>query len=348
RLGLAFELKRRVGPKHIMALERSHVKHVRESLSQNDHIVLLGRHGDDVDQLPVFSFMVRFGDRFLHHNFVCALLNDLFGIQARGGCQCAGPYGARLLGLSREHIIALGHAVVANDEVLKPGVARMSFPYFADDDEVEYILEAVNFVASHGWKFLPQYGFDGRTGAWRHVSRADVAFPAKKYLANMQIDENETTRSSMSAEPIRNIAAHRRENLEQAVTLADRCIEEATASEAFPEGQKLVEDHEWLRWFVYPYEAVAAYKAEGEKPSLTETISGPCQPQRYLDGAINHVWDGVPSMSTMKRSWVGRFVLDFFMQAEVAAMQDKRADDQHSELKEKEAVDVVFGSQKCQ
>lgn len=26
-------------------------------------------------------------------------LNDLFGIQARGGCACAGPYGQNLLGL---------------------------------------------------------------------------------------------------------------------------------------------------------------------------------------------------------------------------------------------------------
>jgi hypothetical protein len=28
-----------------------------------------------------------------------ALLNDLFGIQSRGGCSCAGPYGHRLLGI---------------------------------------------------------------------------------------------------------------------------------------------------------------------------------------------------------------------------------------------------------
>ena len=35
----------------------------------------------------------------LHHNFVVALLNDLFGIQSRGGCSCAGPYGHRLLGI---------------------------------------------------------------------------------------------------------------------------------------------------------------------------------------------------------------------------------------------------------
>ncbi|KAJ1487475.1 hypothetical protein T484DRAFT_3629319 [Baffinella frigidus] len=36
------------------------------------------------------------GVKSLHHNFVVALLNDLFGIQSRGGCSCAGPYGMDL------------------------------------------------------------------------------------------------------------------------------------------------------------------------------------------------------------------------------------------------------------
>ncbi|CEG47580.1 hypothetical protein F444_17437, partial [Plasmopara halstedii] len=113
-----------------------------------------------MDQLPIFSMMIRFDDRFLHHNFVCALLNDLFGIQARGGCQCAGPYAARMLGLNIKHTIALEHAFTEEDEVIKPGVVRMSFPYFADDAEVEYILDAVRFIAEEGWKFLPQYELD--------------------------------------------------------------------------------------------------------------------------------------------------------------------------------------------
>ncbi|GMF40474.1 unnamed protein product [Phytophthora fragariaefolia] len=347
RLGLAFELKQRVGPKNIMKLERQHVHHVREVLSRNDHIVLLGH--ENVDQLPVFSFLVRFGDRFLHHNFVCALLNDLFGIQARGGCQCAGPFGARLLGLSREHITALGYAVVAKDEVLKPGVARMSFPYFADKDEVEYILEAVNFVADHGWKFLPKYEYDPHNGAWRHVSRGTAPFPSKKYLASMQLDDVETVRASVCVAPIYSIAAHRHENLEQAAVLADACIEEAASMGEFAEGQKLVPSHEWLRWFVYPHEAVAAYKESGEKPMLAEKIEGPCQPQRYLDGTVHKVWQGVPSMGDMRRSLVGRFVLKVFMKDELDAMKDKRSDAEKTVLKEEEAMCVVFGGEeKCQ
>ena len=30
--------------------------------------------------------------RYLHWNFVSMLLSDLFGIQTRSGCMCAGPY----------------------------------------------------------------------------------------------------------------------------------------------------------------------------------------------------------------------------------------------------------------
>ncbi|KAE9335521.1 hypothetical protein PF008_g13453 [Phytophthora fragariae] len=82
RLGLAFQLKQRVGPHCIMELERRHVRHVRESLSRNKSIVVLGRQSDNVNQLPIFSLLFRLGNRFLHHNFVCALLNDLFGVQA--------------------------------------------------------------------------------------------------------------------------------------------------------------------------------------------------------------------------------------------------------------------------
>ncbi|TYZ64561.1 hypothetical protein PybrP1_008628, partial [[Pythium] brassicae (nom. inval.)] len=72
-----------------------------ESSSTLAHVVL-GR--SDVDKLPIFSFLARFHDRFLHHNFVCALLNDLFGVQSRGGCQCAGPYAARLLGIELDDL----------------------------------------------------------------------------------------------------------------------------------------------------------------------------------------------------------------------------------------------------
>ena len=71
----------------------------------NPNLELLGNL--EVPRLPIVSFRVRHGGRLLHHELVVALLNDLFGIQARGGCSCAGPYGHRLLGIGPERSRAL-------------------------------------------------------------------------------------------------------------------------------------------------------------------------------------------------------------------------------------------------
>jgi selenocysteine lyase/cysteine desulfurase len=49
--------------------------------------------------------------RYLHHNFVAALLNDMFGVQARGGCACAGPYAQELMGI--DHALAKRFETVA-------------------------------------------------------------------------------------------------------------------------------------------------------------------------------------------------------------------------------------------
>lgn len=292
RLGLAFELKQRVGTKNIMTLERRNVERVRESLQQNKNIVLLGRQDGDVDQIPVFSFLVRFGDRFLHYNFVCALLNDLFGIQTRGGCQCAGPYATRLLGLSRRDVLALEDALISKKEMLRPGFTRMSFPYFMSTAELEYVLAAVNFVATDGWKFLPQYKFNHKSGVWKHWTRF-TKFPDRKWISHFATALEDKTRSESLADDEDALTAHRAENLAEARRLAAEVTAKSVPSQvvAASATQMLDEaDDEALRWFVYPAEATEALK-KGEQPDATETIRGPYQPARYLTGELKAQWE---------------------------------------------------------
>ena len=74
--------------------------------------------------------------RFLHYNFVCALLNDLFGVQSRGGCQCAGPYSQHLLGLSLRDTRAVETELLRKHELLRPGFSRLSLSYVDSDSEV--------------------------------------------------------------------------------------------------------------------------------------------------------------------------------------------------------------------
>jgi hypothetical protein len=97
-----------------------------------------------------------------------ALLNDLFGIQARGGCSCAGPYGHRLLGIGDELSRRISAEVLAGREGIKPGWARVSFNYFISEAAFDYVVEAVRLIAHGGWRLLPDYRFDPSTGLWRH------------------------------------------------------------------------------------------------------------------------------------------------------------------------------------
>ena len=122
----------------------------------------------DVPRLPIISFRIRHGDRLLHHELVVAMLNDLFGIQARGGCSCAGPYGHRLLGIGPERARDLSEQAGRGWFGIKPGWVRISFNYFITDTEADFLIEAVDLLAWHGHRLLGDYAFDPRTGQWRH------------------------------------------------------------------------------------------------------------------------------------------------------------------------------------
>ena len=167
RAGLVFQLKQAVGVDVINAHEEDFWRRAVERWTQNPNLGILGNL--EADRLSIVSFVVRRpSDRFLHHNFVVAVLNDLFGIQARGGCSCAGPYGHRLLGIDLERSHEFEREITRGCEGIKPGWTRVSFNYFISETVFEYVVEAVDLVATHGWRLLPAYRFEPMTGLWRH------------------------------------------------------------------------------------------------------------------------------------------------------------------------------------
>ncbi len=166
RAGLVFHLKNAVGESVIEERERSFVTRAIAAWSGHPNLHLLGSL--TAQRLSIVSFLIRHSRGFLHHNFVVALLNDLFGIQARGGCSCAGPYGHRLLGIDLERSSRLRRAIDAGCEGVKPGWVRVNFNYFISETVFRFIVDAVLFVAEHGARLLPCYEFEPTTGLWRH------------------------------------------------------------------------------------------------------------------------------------------------------------------------------------
>ena len=134
--------------------------------SAQERIEILG-NADADRRIAIVSFNVRDPrGSYLHPKFVTALLNDLFGIQSRAGCSCAGPYGHRLLHIGPDVSEQYRNWVRKGYQGIKPGWCRVGFHFVMDDAEADYIIEAVTFVAEHGHRFLSLYDFDARTGVW--------------------------------------------------------------------------------------------------------------------------------------------------------------------------------------
>jgi selenocysteine lyase/cysteine desulfurase len=249
RAGLIFRLKMAVGTGEIRRREDDFIHRAIASWSANPQLQILGN--PRADRLSIVSFVVRApggrgqpGQKYLHHNFVVALLNDLFGIQARGGCSCAGPYGHRLLGIDLDTSHRFEEVVASGCEGIKPGWVRVSFNYFTSEEEFRFILDAVHLVATEGWKLLPLYQFDPVTGVWRHA--AGLPEPPMS-LADLSYTEG-TPRftTQRHGEPLARVADY----LEAA-----RGIFDGSASVSSP-GIELPNQIERLRWFLLPGEAV--------------------------------------------------------------------------------------------
>ncbi|SDO33440.1 aminotransferase class V-fold PLP-dependent enzyme [Lentzea jiangxiensis] len=172
RAGLVFALKDAVGTEVIQAREEGLWRHALAEWEQEPAIEVLGNH--HADRLSIVSFRIRRGERFLHHNFVIAVLNDLFGVQSRGGCSCAGPYGHRLLQITTEQSDGYDRNAAVGCHGVKPGWARLNFNYFITDAVRDYLVEAVRLVARYGHRLLSDYTFDPMAGLWRHRDTAPL------------------------------------------------------------------------------------------------------------------------------------------------------------------------------
>jgi selenocysteine lyase/cysteine desulfurase len=236
-----FQIKDRVGVDTIHRREHEYTKRAMDTWRSDDGIEILG-NPDPEQRVGIISFNIRTPDgKYLHHKFATALLNDLFGIQSRAGCSCAGPYGHRLLDIDEETSERYRNAVQDGYCGIKPGWCRVGLHWVMDDAEVDYIIGAVNFIAQHGHEFLTLYDFDLCTGTWEH-RQLPTNLPQFSLDAALAKDEGEPAILSL---PVR------KQLYDHYMTEADRWVERLRAE---PEGAccTLEGDLEELQFFALP------------------------------------------------------------------------------------------------
>jgi selenocysteine lyase/cysteine desulfurase len=170
RAGLVFQLKQKVGANLIEKQEHRLVNIIDERWNNHPTIERLGNQ--TASRLSITAFRIKTELGYLHHGFVTALLNDLFGIQVRGGCSCAGPYGHQLLSLDEQVSKRIQEALSQGEKLVKPGWVRFNLNYFIEDSEANFILDAIDFVAEYGLAILPYYAYDQKTDLWRFQNKS--------------------------------------------------------------------------------------------------------------------------------------------------------------------------------
>ncbi|CAI4231263.1 unnamed protein product [Auanema sp. JU1783] len=288
RLALAIKLKRSIAEQQMKERELEISNRALEFLDQVENLYLLGPKKVE-DRIPVFSFIIRDSNTslFFHHNYISALLNDLFGVQSRAGCMCAGPYAQNLLGinedmsneylsalreqdgLDRTHLRRVGE--YSQHEILRPGFTRVSIPYFWDDGKINYLLQCIKFVSKHASDFLHLYQPNCESGEWHHHKQR--TFKGRRWLgyvsftgAGLTIDGKKTKKVP---------AAKRDETLALAEKFRMESLE-ARSTTIVPDGRVAVEAaFRHLRWFVLPIEIV-----ESKKKAVV-TIKSPFEPKKF-------------------------------------------------------------------
>ena len=246
KAGLAFQIKDAIGVPAIERRESELLHRTFDRWAANPGIEILG-NPDPERRIGIVSFNIRdHRGKYLHPKFVTTLLNDLFGIQSRAGCSCAGPYGHRLLDIDHDTSEQYRQWIRKGFCGIKPGWCRISLHYVMDDAEADYILDAVDFVAEHGYRFMPLYDFDVNSGAWQHKSDCTC-------LEGFSLESALQCQGYQS----RCLTVHERRILYAGFLAEARAQAASLAAEQAPEEHRLDEELERLKFFSVPEASVA-------------------------------------------------------------------------------------------
>ena len=161
KAAMCIRLKEAMGIKNILRREEELVKIAFTRMSEMTNVIIL--QGNARKRLGIISFIVKGA----HYNLVVRLLNDKFGIQTRGGCSCAGTYGHHLLNVDQTRSQKIWSAIHSGDLSAKPGWVRVSIHPTMTDEEIEFIMDAIESTASNVREWMSDYYYDTASNEYK-------------------------------------------------------------------------------------------------------------------------------------------------------------------------------------
>ncbi|MCF8368902.1 MAG: aminotransferase class V-fold PLP-dependent enzyme [Bacteroidales bacterium] len=167
RTALSIELKKQMGTENIHKREQQLLRLAFDELRKIDGLHILADNVED--RLGVISFYID----GIHYNLLVKLLNDLYGIQVRGGCACAGTYGHYLLDVTYEDSHEITKRISSGDLSVKPGWVRLSLHPTMTFEELNLFFEALKDISQNIGKLKPDYIYNKKTNEYRHKNEPE-------------------------------------------------------------------------------------------------------------------------------------------------------------------------------
>ena len=167
KTALCLKLKNEMDVEKIKQQEEALLRIAFRELKSIPNLRMLAGHIEE--RLGVISFYAV----GIHYNLFVKLLNDRFGIQARGGCSCAGTYGYFLLHIDQQTSKKITDQIDTGDLSAKPGWVRLSIHPTMNEDEIYYITHAIRDVVKNIDQWEKDYRYSVTTNEFYHMHFKD-------------------------------------------------------------------------------------------------------------------------------------------------------------------------------
>ena len=162
KAALATQLKEEMGTEAMAEREEELVSYAMKRLESVKGVNILA--GNIHNRLGAISFYID----DLHYNLGVRLLNDMYGIQVRGGCSCAGTYGHYLLHVDENYSRQITDMIDHGDLSSKPGWIRLSLHPTMTNEELVLICDAIEDVALNFNSYQKDYQYNCKTNEYVH------------------------------------------------------------------------------------------------------------------------------------------------------------------------------------
>jgi len=168
RTALSLKLKEEMGVENIKKREEELLEYALKRFRNIPKIHLLATNIEQ--RLGVISFYVE----EIHFNLMVKLLNDLHGIQMRGGCSCAGTYGHYLLHIDPSRSKSITDMIDKHDLSQKPGWVRFSLHPTLKDSELVFIMDGIEDIVNNIDFYSKYYKYNPTNNEYFHISETDA------------------------------------------------------------------------------------------------------------------------------------------------------------------------------